>query len=243
MLEPSTPVTVKVRYRPYPAVLLPKGGDVPLKAQSVVLRHRYLKNMHTVVSAASIATDSAAARPTVGIEVQVARSNGGELPSRDAVAHPAPQAPVAGTATASAADSAPLQESSPAELAQNPPALAGADLPAQPKSSSAETPNGASSEPRLTVKWSEYTIRDTPEKTGWFYSSSPTYLLEPPVVPRPVLGNLYVHTTPNQDRQIWLYTRANAWEQIKRHHPHPFSLNPRLLPLRAEPYGRQNTTR
>ena len=48
MLEPATPVTVVVRYTPYPALSLarPQG---PLNSRSVILRHRDLRRHHVVI--------------------------------------------------------------------------------------------------------------------------------------------------------------------------------------------------
>ena len=77
------------------------------------------------------------------------------------------------------------------------------------------------SEPRLTIKRGEYTIRDTPEKTVWYSSRAPTYLLDPPAVALASLGHVYVHTTPNLDQQLWLFTHARCWEKVHLGHPHP----------------------
>ncbi len=84
--------------------------------------------------------------------------------------------------------------------------------------------------PRLTVKRGEYTIRETSEKTVWYYSTAPMYLLEPPATPKTLVGNLYVHTAANDDRQIWLYTSAARWEKVQRRHRHPY-LNGYVLHL------------
>lgn len=76
--------------------------------------------------------------------------------------------------------------------------------------------------PRLTVTRGDYTIRETQHKTTWYASSSPTYLLEPPSIPKASLGHLYVHTAANDDRQVWVYNRAGRWQKAQRRHCHPY---------------------
>ena len=49
MLEPSKPVTLKLRYTPYPAFSLPSSDGASLQPHSVILRHRYLKQQFTTV--------------------------------------------------------------------------------------------------------------------------------------------------------------------------------------------------
>lgn len=50
MIEPEQPVTVYVNHSPYPALQLAGDRDVRLKPYSVILRHRHLKQQHTVVA-------------------------------------------------------------------------------------------------------------------------------------------------------------------------------------------------
>ncbi|KAH9855121.1 hypothetical protein C2E23DRAFT_857853 [Lenzites betulinus] len=50
MFEPRTPVTIIARFTPYPAVLLASDEGRPLSSESVILRHRHLRQQQRVLS-------------------------------------------------------------------------------------------------------------------------------------------------------------------------------------------------
>ncbi|KAI0740264.1 hypothetical protein C8Q76DRAFT_790731 [Earliella scabrosa] len=221
MLEPASPVTVTVRYNPYPALSLD------------------LRRHHVVIPSSAARPRSALARPTLGVVVDILPETLGN--SARAGSENTSEAPLLHTPHIDLLRQGPRPVKTPAGSTQvagaSAPLVAGPDqvvdssapqdfdslqVARSPTSQAQETSQHADSRSQMVVGRGDRAIREIGEKTVWYYSSSPTFILEPPVVPSAKYGNLYVHTTANNDQQIWLLSRALAWKKIQLLHPHPF---------------------
>ncbi|RDX51821.1 hypothetical protein OH76DRAFT_1481326 [Lentinus brumalis] len=60
------------------------------------------------------------------------------------------------------------------------------------------------------------------EKTAWFYSRDDRLLDVPPGIPIARPGELYVHHSKHERKQIWLLDESSAWQSVQLLHPHPY---------------------
>ena len=62
------------------------------------------------------------------------------------------------------------------------------------------------------------------DKTVWFSSRADHLLAEPPFIEpcRIRFGDLYVHYSAGDRKQIWLRNAHAQWESINLYHPHPY---------------------
>ncbi|OSD08122.1 hypothetical protein PYCCODRAFT_1463358 [Trametes coccinea BRFM310] len=245
MSDPVSPPTAALHYTPYRAVSLQRDEGQPLKSFMVILRHRYLRRQHVIVSAASIRRSKAIAKPTPGIPINTTNGDGAHEPSERTelrrvhdLSHPEPgpsgsssnpgsqiPAAVGGTPAPNVEATSTSQPRPGSTHPQAPPIPAASSsglderTPGTSPSSAGELPPGNRDD--LAITRHEFKIRGRKDQTWWFASRGTTYILEPGDTPAR-FGDLYVHTTSNFDHQIWLRERDLKWRKITLLHPHPY---------------------
>ncbi|RPD72397.1 hypothetical protein L226DRAFT_573146 [Lentinus tigrinus ALCF2SS1-7] len=240
MIEPEQPVTVYVKHSPYPAVELSGDRDVCLKPYSVILRHRHLKQQHKVVAGNGL---------NGGVSNTPAKSTRGKLIIHGipkSTSSSGSQSTSNSVPTGSDNQVNPTIAVQPPSLADAPavsqPSASAAPVPALPQSNqaTASVPSQATcgtsqgnqvtggqrtSTGLLSVTRTEHMMRlPARDKTVWFSSRADDLLAAPPFIePSQIrFGDLYVHYTPGDRKQIWLRTADARWETIELYHPHPY---------------------
>ncbi|KAI0693310.1 hypothetical protein C8T65DRAFT_744773 [Cerioporus squamosus] len=235
MIEPEQPVTIHVKHSPYPAVELSGKQNVQLKPYSVILRHRHLKQQHTVVAGNGL---------NGGVSETPAKSTRGKLVIYASKAIPGAPQITSNPEPSSGLQANPAPDRAPAPSLPVPPAVAqpsippAAPLPAQPvrvpaplRSTGAASENvdvigsQRTSTGLLSVTRTEHMMRlPARDKTVWFSSRADDLLAAPPSIqPSQVrFGDLYIHYSAGDRKQIWLRTADACWEAVNLYHPHPY---------------------
>ncbi|KAI9068909.1 hypothetical protein FKP32DRAFT_1671812 [Trametes sanguinea] len=223
MIEPEVPVTIQVPSSFFPVFLLANDEDKPVLPSMIILRHRHLEQQQKIIVSAP--SDTPGAKPTRGTIVDVVQNTiSTALPG---------DVPVARPSTSTHASSPQASNSSQSRSLPSTPDVYNARTSASATPKTAKVPtsrpaapveesvNDAPSSQDMKVSRSERTIRSRREKTVWFASSSTSYL-EAPLSVEARFGDLYVHTSTNGSKQVWMKTQSGHWISIDLRHPHPY---------------------
>ncbi|KAI9070015.1 hypothetical protein FKP32DRAFT_1586433 [Trametes sanguinea] len=232
MIEPATPITIRVLPSSYPAFLLANEDDVKFKPSSAFLRYRHLRQQQRIIRRSVVqgmSSGSGQSKTTPGIRVEVASTSAStsrelSLPLRqEGLVRPSssPSPPVLNTTSTPSTSGTGPDKSRSAVTQGNGNVDAQAKKLAVPVGDVGPSRSSGDSA-TLAVDRHDHAIRSRNEKIVWFSSSGDAPLQAPPSVSASRYCDLYVHSVAGGSVQVWLCDESGTWNPVQMFHPHPY---------------------